>query len=135
MTSVSPATQTVQLSPSYNLPIALAIAAIPLLLLQVWLSLVLALFAGFLLFQAVTLRLYFTETALDIYRSQKLIRRFPYTDWLNWQIYWPAIPILFYFKEIKSIHFLPILFDPKTLQACLEARCPRTGTDPGQPSA
>lgn len=130
MTSISPTTQTVQLSPSYNLPIALAIAAIPLLLLQVWLSLVLFLFSGFLLFQAATLRLYFTETALDIYRSQKLIRRFPYTDWLNWQIYWPAAPILFYFKEIKSIHFLPILFDPKTLQACLEARCPRTRTDP-----
>lgn len=130
MTSVSPAsTQTVQLSPSYNLPIALAIAAVPVLLLQAWLSLVLSLFAGFLLFQAATLRLYFTETALDIYRSQQLIRRFPYTDWLNWQIYWPVIPILFYFKEIKSIHFLPILFDPKTLRACLEARCPRTGAE------
>lgn len=126
MTSVSPTTQTVQLSPSYNLPIALAIIAIPVLLVQAWLSLILSLFAGFLLFQAATLRLYFTETALDIYRSQQLIRRFPYTDWLNWQVYWPGIPILFYFKEIKSIHFLPILFNPKTLQACLEARCPRT---------
>lgn len=129
MTSVSPATQTVQLNPSYNLPIVLAIAAIPVLLLQVWLSLGLSLFAGFLLFQAATLRLYFTETALDIYRSQQLIRRFPYTDWLNWRLYWSAAPVLLYFKEIKSIHFLPILFDPKTLQACLEARCPRVETD------
>jgi hypothetical protein len=130
VTSVFPTTQTVQLSPSYNLPIVLAIAAVPLLLLKVWLSLCLFLFAGFLLFQAATLRLYFTETALDIYRFQKLIRHFPYTDWLNWQIYWPAVPTLFYFKEIKSIHFLPILFDPKTLQTCLEVRCPRTRIDP-----
>jgi hypothetical protein len=35
------------------------------------------------------------------------------------------VPILFYFKEINSIHFLPILFDRKMLQTCLEQRCPR----------
>ncbi|HBB34665.1 MAG TPA: DUF3119 domain-containing protein, partial [Cyanobacteria bacterium UBA9273] len=43
----------------------------------------------------------------------------------NWRIFWPQLPILFYFKEIKSIHFLPILFDPKQLNTCLEQRCPR----------
>lgn len=136
MTSVSPtSTQTIQLSPSYNLPIGIAIAAVPISFLQVWLGLVLFLFAGFLLFQAATLRLYFTQTALDIYRSQQLIRHFPYIDWQNWQIYGSTVPILFYFREVKSIHFLPILFDPKTLQACLEDRCPRAEADPGKPSA
>ncbi|MEL6164336.1 MAG: DUF3119 family protein, partial [Cyanobacteria bacterium J06628_3] len=50
---------------------------------------------------------------------------FPYSEWQNWRIFWNVIPLLFYFKEIKSIHFLPILFDPKTLKACLEERCPR----------
>ncbi len=121
----SPATQTVELSPSYTLPIALIVTALPLLLVQKWVSLVIALFGVFLLFQAVTLRLQFTETALDIYRGETLIRRFPYQEWQNWRIFWTPVPILFYFKEVKSIHFLPILFDPKMLKTCLEERCPR----------
>ena len=128
MTSAAPSptsTQTVELSPSYTLPLVLIIAALPLLFVQVWGSLVVALFGFFLLFQAVTIRLQFTETALDVYRSQALIRRFPYQDWQNWRIFWSAVPILFYFKEVKSIHFLPILFDPKMLKTCLEQRCPR----------
>lgn len=117
--------QTISLSPSYHIPISLAIAALPILWLQVWVGTILLLFAGFLLIQAATLRLYFTDTALDIYRSQTLIRRFPYADWQNWRIFWSPVPVLFYFKEVKSIHFLPILFDPKALKAELEAHCPR----------
>jgi hypothetical protein len=76
------------------------------------------------LFQTATLRLQFTATALDIYRREGLIRRFPYQEWQNWRIFWGNAPILFYFKEVKSIHFLPILFDPKQLKTCLEQRCP-----------
>ena len=115
---------TVQLAPSYTLPVVLVIAAIPVLLVQPWVGGAIALFGLFLMFQAATLRLQFTETALDIYRGETLIRRFPYQEWQNWQIFWPAVPILLYFKEVKSIHFLPILFDPKTLKTCLEQRCP-----------
>lgn len=124
-TSFEPTTtSTVQLAPSYTLPIALVIAAIPLLLVSVWLGGAIALFGLFLMFQAATLRLQFTATALDIYRGEALIRRFPYQEWQNWRIFWTAVPILFYFKEVKSIHFLPILFDPQTLKTCLEQRCP-----------
>ncbi|HIK55180.1 MAG TPA: DUF3119 family protein [Synechococcales cyanobacterium M55_K2018_004] len=111
--------------PSYTIPLALALSAIPLLLVQPWVSVVVGLFGLFLLFQAVTLRLYFTESALDIYRGETLIRRFPYSEWQHWEIFWSPIPILFYFKEVKSIHFLPILFDPKTLRAALETKIPR----------
>lgn len=125
MTTVSSASESIELSPSYRLPIILAIAALPALFLQVWLGTALFLFAGFLLFQAATLRLFFSKVALEIYRGPKLIRHFPYTDWQNWRIFWPLVPVLLYFKEVKSIHFLPILFDPKGLQAALEARCPR----------
>ena len=117
----------IQLAPSYTLPLVLVLAAIPILLFSVWVGGALALFGLFLMFQAVTLRLQFTQTALDIYRGETLIRRFPYQEWQNWQIFWPKVPILFYFKEIKSIHFLPILFDPKMLQTCLEQRCPKVG--------
>ncbi|MEH2265323.1 DUF3119 family protein [Nostoc sp.] len=118
-------TSTVELKPSYNIPIVLVITAIPLLLVQPWVGSIFTLFGLFLMFQTLTLRLQFTVTDLDIYRGEKLIRRFPYQEWQNWRIFWNGVPILFYFKEIKSIHFLPILFDPNTLKTCLEQRCPR----------
>ena len=120
-TSVS----TVELAPSYTLPIVLVIAAIPVLFWSAPVGGAIALFGLFLMFQAATLRLQFTATALDIYRGETLIRHFPYEQWQNWQIFWSAVPILFYFKEVKSIHFLPILFDPKMLKTCLEQRCPQ----------
>ncbi len=124
-TSFAPdSASTIQLAPSYTLPLVLVVGAIPLAFAQVWVAAAIALFGLFLMFQTATLRLYFTESALDIYRGETLLRRFPYQEWQNWRIFWPAIPILFYFKEVKSIHFLPILFDPKTLRACLEQRCP-----------
>lgn len=117
-------TETVQLAPSYAIPIVMMLTAIPLFFLNAWVGGAIALFALFLLIQTATLRLYFTETALDIYRGESLLRQFPYADWQNWQIFWFNVPVLFYFKEVKSIHFLPILFDAKMLRTCLEQRCP-----------
>ncbi|HEY9597857.1 MAG TPA: DUF3119 family protein [Cyanophyceae cyanobacterium] len=124
-TSPATSTQVVELSPSYTVSLVLIVAAVPLCFVQLWVGLPIALLGLFLFFQTVTIRLKFTETALDIYRSDTLLRRFPYQDWQNWRIFWTPIPILFYFKEVKSIHFLPILFDPKMLKTCLEQRCPR----------
>lgn len=121
-TSNQTTTSTVELAPSYTLPVVLVIAAIPIMFFSAYTGGAIALFGLFLMFQAVTLRLYFTETALDIYRGETLIRRFPYQEWHSWQIFWSRFPILFYFKEVKSIHFLPILFDPKMLETCLEER-------------
>lgn len=118
-------TNTIELAPRYAIPLVLVLAAVPLLFVQKWAGLPLLLFGLFLMYQAATLRLQFTPTDLDIYRSSNLIRRFPYREWQNWRIFWPAVPILLYFKEINSIHFLPILFDRKMLQTCLEQRCPR----------
>lgn len=113
---------TTTLSPSYSLPIGLVLLSVPLLLIQPWVSAVIAVFGVFLLYQAVSLRLVFTATALDIYRGETLVRRFPYAEWQNWRIFWQPVPILFYFKEVKSIHFLPILFSPKGLKGVLEQR-------------
>ncbi|TAG62410.1 MAG: DUF3119 family protein, partial [Oscillatoriales cyanobacterium] len=122
-TSGTAPTDTIELAPSYAIPLVLVLASVPLLFVQKWVSLPLALFGLFLMYQAATIRLQFTLTDLDIYRSQNLIRQFPYRQWQNWRIFWPAVPILFYFKEINSIHFLPVLFDRKMLQTCLEQRC------------
>lgn len=129
MTTVNPTTaEPIELSPSYTIPVVLIIAALPILLVQRWVGGAIALFGLFLLVQAATIRLKFTSTDLDIYRSKKLIRRFPYADWQNWRIFWSAVPILFYFREVNSIHFLPILFNPKQLRTSLEQYCP-TQTD------
>lgn len=111
---------TVELKPSYNIPLVLVIAAIPLLFVQPIVGGLFAILGLFLMVQAVTIRLQFTATDLDVYRGTQLLRRFPYQEWLNWRIFWYPVPILFYFKEVKSIHFLPIIFDPNTLKACLE---------------
>ncbi len=121
--SVTPSLETVELAPSYTIPFVLVLAAIPLLLVQQWLALVIGVFGLFLMLQTVTIRLQFTPTALDVYRSGNLIRRFPYQDWSNWEIFWSPVPILFYFREVKSIHFLPIIFNAKTLRNCLEQYC------------
>ncbi len=122
----SNSTSTVELKPSYNIPIVLNVGSVILLVIgQPVAGGIIGLLGLFLLYQAVTLRLQFTATDLDLVRGDRLLRRFPYSEWQNWRIFWNVIPTLFYFKEIKSIHFLPILFEPKTLKACLEERCPR----------
>lgn len=121
--------EVVELSPSYKIPGFLLVAAIPLSFIQIWLAGAIALLGIFLLIQAATIRLQFTTTALDLYRSQTQIRSFPYSEWLNWQIFWQPIPILFYFREVNSIHFLPIIFNSQLLVDCLQKYCPREKLD------
>lgn len=109
-----------ELKPSYSVAIGVVAVGLPIAFIQPWVSIVVVLFGVFLLFQTVALRLVFTATDLDVYRGESLIRRFPYQDWQNWRIFWGPFPVLFYFKEVKSIHFLPMLFSPTMLQTCLE---------------
>ncbi|MDB9528995.1 DUF3119 family protein [Oscillatoria sp. CS-180] len=131
MTSSS-TTASVTLQPSYNIPIALilgglgwaSLAVVMFGKTQLVLACVVLLFGLFLLYQAMTLRVVFTETDLDIYRGDNRIRRFPYQDWEIWDIFWSPVPTLFYFREINSIHFLPILFRPEELRSQLEQRLP-----------
>ncbi|MDB9493751.1 DUF3119 family protein [Spirulina major CS-329] len=113
-------TPDLELAPSYGLPIAIFLGAIPLYLLSPWAGGIVGVFSLFLIIQAATIRLRFTAIALDVYRSGTLIRNFPYADWQNWRVFWPGLPILFYFREVNSIHFLPMLFNSEQLLRCLE---------------
>jgi hypothetical protein len=122
-TTPQPTLSTTELAPSYRIPLALMALAVPLAVVNLWLGGVVGLFGVFLLIQAITLRLRFTESALDIYRGEKQIRQFPYAEWEHWEIFWSPVPILFYFREVKSIHFLPIIFSPSQLRAALEKHC------------
>ncbi len=131
MTPETPSiSETVELAPSYTLAIAVVLIGAAIVPLQIWVGGIVALFGGFLLLQSALLRLQFTVTNLDVYRNGKVIRSFPYSEWSHWEIFWQPIPILFYFREVNSIHFLPILFDPKMLQALLKQRCPQLSTEP-----
>ncbi len=118
MTTISPqeVTGTIELAPNYRIPLFLVILSLPLLFLQVWLGIIFSLLGLFLMFQTTRIRLQFTPTSLDVYLSGQQIRSFPYQEWQNWRIFWNKVPILFYFKEINSIHFLPIIFDSATLR-------------------
>ena len=122
-------TEVVELAPNFKIPLALIAIACALSLVSLWLSGAIALLGLFLTVQTFLIKLQFTPKALNVLRSGKIIRSFPYSDWLNWEIYWSPVPILFYFKEVNSIHFLPIIFNPQTLTNCLDRYCPRQKPD------
>lgn len=117
--------ETVELTPNFRIPIVIIISAFPLILLQPVLGAIVGLFGIFLTIQTTQIKLKFAPDTLEVYRGEKMIRTFPYAEWENWEIYWQPVPILFYFKEVKSIHFLPIIFDAKTLRDCLEKCFPK----------
>jgi hypothetical protein len=97
--------------------LALGVAALPL---NRWAALVVSLFGLFLLLQSQLLRLQFSADALLVWRGASLLRRFPYAGWLGWRLFWGPLPVLFYFREQRSIHLLPVLFDASTLREQLD---------------
>jgi hypothetical protein len=125
-TNPTPTQLPAKLEPSYTIPLVLIATAIPIAAIQAWVGLAIGIFGLFLSIQTALIRLEFTPTALDVYRGSKVIRSFPYREWETWQIFWPPVPILFYFKEVNSIHFLPIIFDARMLRTCLEYYCPQS---------
>jgi hypothetical protein len=121
-----PAAQEVVLAPRFWVPLAVILLGdLCLLFIHIWdparwIAVVLALFGGFLLIQAGLLRLVFTQDALVVRRGNKEIRRFPYDEWLAWQVFFPPLPALFYFREQNSLHLLPMLFEATALRQQLE---------------
>ena len=118
-------TAIVELSPNFKIPLFLILGACILSLVSLWGAGFIGLLGLFLTVQTFLIRLQFSEQSLNVLRSGKIIRSFPYSEWLNWEIFWSKVPILFYFKEINSIHFLPIIFDSKALADCLQKYYPR----------
>jgi hypothetical protein len=118
----------ITLAPRFWVPLglmalaALALAATPRWSGAPWVGLPLLVFGAFLLLQAAILRLCFSAEALLVLRAGQEIRRFPYQAWLDWRLFLPALPVLFYFREQRSPHLLPVLFDATALRAQLERR-------------
>ena len=121
-----PGNQGVVLAPRYGVPIGAVVlglgclALLPLWGGALWLAGGLVVFGLFLLLQTALLRLEFAPDALLVWRQTSLLRSFPYTDWLGWKLFWPALPMLFYFREQRSVHLLPVLFDATSLREQLD---------------
>jgi Protein of unknown function (DUF3119) len=101
--------QGVILAPRPWVPLGVLILGLAALALNPWLALGLSLFGLFLLVQSQLLRLQFAADGL-----------FPYSEWLSWKLFWPPLPVLFYFREQRSIHLLPVLFDATSLRDQLD---------------
>lgn len=116
----------VTLEPRYWVPLGVIALALALWLLRSlltipwWSAAPLALFGLFLAVQTRQLRLQFCDDELLVRRNATVIRRFPYIAWLSWRLFWPGLPVLLYFREERSIHLLPVLFDAGSLRERLE---------------
>ena len=109
------------LAPRPWLPLAVVGLGIACLLLNVWAALVVSLLGLFLLLQCQLLRLQFSDEALLVWSGNTVLRRFPYSEWLGWELFWGPVPVLFYFREQRSIHLLPVLFDATALREQLNS--------------
>ena len=117
-----------ELQPRFWVPLGVVGLGLACGLLSWIAAAVVVLFGRFLMLQTALLRLRFEAEALVVTRSGTEIRRFPYSDWMGWQVFWPVVPVLFYFREVKSIHFLPMLFDANALNEQLTTRIGPSGT-------
>jgi hypothetical protein len=112
----------VVLAPRPWVPLGVVLLGLAALALNAWAALIVSLFGLFLLVQSQLLRLQFSDDALLVWRGETVLRRFPYNDWLDWKLFWGPLPVLFYFREQRSIHLLPVLFDATTLREQLQQR-------------
>jgi hypothetical protein len=139
--SVTPDTSAdeVVLCPRYWVPLGVLVLAAGCVGLRplwggvLWLALATGVMGLFLLLQTALLRLRFAPEALLVSRRDTVIRRFPYDAWIGWRVWWPALPVLFYFREEKSLHLLPMLFDATSLREQLDQRLPPSFSGPAPP--
>ena len=120
---------TIELAPRPWVALTITLLGLPLWPLGWPFTAVVSVFGLFLLLQTALLRLRFEADDLVVLRTNSEIRRFPYAEWSNWVVFWPRVPALFYFREVNSIHFLPVLFDATELQQQLKKRIGPSGTE------
>ncbi|GJQ10595.1 hypothetical protein GpartN1_g2386.t1 [Galdieria partita] len=129
----------IQLEADKRVPVVLlastALCSRPILNWE-WLEVFLGILTVVAFFQVFTYKIEFTENAFRIIRSGKLIRSYPYTEWLGWRfIPSSQFPILLYFKEYNERreseggpmtrwHLLPVLYNPLGFVKMIESNLP-----------
>ncbi|GJP80494.1 hypothetical protein CLOP_g14143 [Closterium sp. NIES-67] len=105
------------------------------------------LLGALLAFQTTRVRFVFTEEALEVRIGQQLEssgenvfvggeNKWKYDTFVNWEFWWPAFPVLVYFKETQTrpegqVHFFPIIANGKQLYDVMVERCgPSKGSGP-----
>ena len=118
MNTKSTKQEPITISPAFQLPIILIILSFMLLFLNIgyWPTIVSGSFSFFLLLQTFTLRIKITNEDFVVLQLGKEIRTFPFKNWISWKLFFPIIPVIFYFREKSSPHLLPILFNPEQLK-------------------
>ena len=129
MATLSSASSVATLRPDYRLSLSILFVGLCTVSINIWVGLVIALLGLFLVVQTTLIRLTFTETELQVCRGTTILRHFPYAEWQTWTVFWSSVPVLFYFREVKSIHFLPMLFNPAELMAQLNQHCEPMGSE------
>lgn len=114
------------LTPDYRVAVGLAGMGLAVGFWSWPTGLALGTMAAFLGWQTNVLRLTFTDTAVVLTRNDQPLREFPYQDWQDWYLFWPGLPVILFFREVHSIHFVPVLFDPAALSRYLAHYCPPT---------
>lgn len=132
-------------SPSYNVPIGLlAIAGLSAVEGATPLAALTGLLGIFLTIQAGRVKFVFDDEALEVVIAGKEEQetenkfvggrnRWTYDTFINWELWWPAFPVLVYFKESQTkpegqIHFFPVIFNGKELYDVMLERCGPTKT-------
>lgn len=82
--------------------------------------------------QSLRIRIVFGPTRFSVatmgMKGLNLIRGWKYDEITNWEMWWQALPILFYFKEKESyngrgsIHFFPVMCKHKVLISEMKKR-------------
>ena len=124
MTTLSKDVSSVVLAPSPRLPLLIFLLGLALLPLPYhpWPTLLNSLVSLVLLLQAYSIRLEFNNNALIVWYGERELRRFPYEDWISWRLFWGNFGCLLYFREQKSPHLIPVLFDAVELRTQLRQR-------------
>ncbi|WP_448380992.1 DUF3119 family protein [Gloeomargarita sp.] len=112
------------LDPDYRVAVGLVAIGATVALWSWPMGLGLGALAVFLGWQTTVLRWTFTETAVVLTRQGQPLREFPYSDWQDWYLFWPGLPVILFFRENNRIHFVPVLFDPVALRRYLTHYCP-----------
>ncbi|MAS26708.1 MAG: hypothetical protein CMN97_00360 [Synechococcus sp. NAT40] len=117
-------TSGVSIAPSPRLPLLILLLGPGLLPLPLhpWPTLINSLIGLALLVQSYSLRLEFQDSALIVWRGEQQLRHFPYEDWISWRVFWPGFPTVLYFRESKSPHLIPVIFNAEQLQEQLRTR-------------